>query len=275
MRIMMRTGVNLAVMATIALALPSASSAQEWGFPGLGNAEFAAIPAGGPAPRRDLTGAWDPGQAGIACGDNYFNARTVPPLTPLGKEMLSRNRPTHGPYTAKVFEGNDPLTTQGDPSGFPRILNYEFRPMRIVQTPKAVLMLYSFNQSWRIIWTDGRALPKDPDPRWFGYSVGRWEDDTTFVVETVGLTDRTWLDSGGFPHSEALRVQERYRRASENVIELTVTITDPLVYAKPWISRDRLPLKRLPEETDFLEQIYAASEVTGFKEGIADKARTQ
>ena len=78
MRTTMRARLGFAVLTSIALAWPSASSAQSWSFPGLGNAEFAAIAAGGPAPRRDLTGAWDPGQAGIAGGDNYFNSRTVP-----------------------------------------------------------------------------------------------------------------------------------------------------------------------------------------------------
>jgi hypothetical protein len=134
-------------------------------------------------------------------------------------------------------------------------------------------MLYSFNQIWRIIWTDGRKLPDDPDPRWFGYSVGHWEDDYTFVVDTVGLTDRTWLDSGGFPHSEKLKVQERYHRVSANVIELTVSIDDPLVYTGTWLSRDKMPLKRLPDDTDFLEQVYAASEVQGFKEDVSDKTK--
>jgi hypothetical protein len=261
-------------MAVVVVA-PSAAMAQSWSFPGLTNPEFAAIAPGGPAPSRDLTGAWDPGQAGIAGGENYFSGRNMAPLTPRGEQMLSRNRPGHGPHSAKVFEGNDPLTTRGDPSGFPRIVNYEFRPIRIVQIPNAVLMMYSFNQTWRIIWTDGRKLPEDPDPRWFGYSVGRWENDSTFVVDTVGMTDRTWVDSGGYPHSEALRVQERYQRTSMNVIELTVTIDDPQIYTKPWLSRDRLPLKRLPDNTDFLEQIYAASEVTGFKDEVADKTKSQ
>ena len=270
--------IRFAIAAMVAAAVtlcPSGATAQSWSFPGLANDEFKAIQPGGPPPRRDLTGAWDPGGAGIAGGDGYFNGRQMAPLTPLGKEMLSRNRPGHGPESAKVFEGNDPLTTRGDPSGFPRILNYEFRPTRIVQIPGAVLMMYSFNQTWRIIWTDGRPLPEDPDPRWFGYSVGRWVDDFNFVVDTVGMTDRTWVDSGGYPHSEALRVQERYTRTSANVIELTVTINDPQVYTKPWTSRDRLPLKRLPDNTDFLEQIYAASEVTGFKEDVATKAKTE
>ena len=112
----------IAAMIAAAVALcPSGALAQSWSFPGLGNAEFKAIQPGGPPPARDLTGAWDPGQAGIAGGENYFTGRTMAPLTPLGKEMLSRNRPGHGPESAKVFEGNDPLTTRGDPSGFPRI----------------------------------------------------------------------------------------------------------------------------------------------------------
>lgn len=270
----MRTTVIAATwVLAVAVVVPPHASGQSWSFPGLSNEVFAAVPAGGPAPKRDLTGAWDPGQAGIAGGENYFSARKVPALTPLGQEMVARNKPGHGPYAAKVFDGNDPLTTLGDPSGFPRIVNYEFRPTRIVHTPKAVLMLYSFNQTWRIIWTDGRKLPDDPDPRWFGYSVGRWADDYTFIVETVGMADRTWIDSGGFPHSEKLRVEERYHRVSANIIELTVTINDPLIYAAPWLSRERMPLKLLPDDTDFLEQIYAASEVTSFKADVADKTK--
>ena len=123
------------VAATTVLALagmvPAHAAGQSWGYPGLSNEEFAKV-SGGAAPRRDLTGAWDPGQAGIAGGENYFTARNVPPMTPLGQEMVSRNKAGHGPYAAKVYDGNDPLTTRGDPSGFPRMLNYEFRPVRIV-----------------------------------------------------------------------------------------------------------------------------------------------
>ena len=270
----MNARLTVAALFVAAVAIcPSIAMAQAWSFPGLSNDAFAAIPAGGAPPPRDLTGAWDPGGAGIAGGEGYFTGRNMAPLTPFGLKMLSRNRPGHGPESAKIAEGNDPLTTRGDPSGFPRIVNYEFRPIRIVQIPNAVLMLYSFNQTWRIIWTDGRKLPEDPDPRWFGYSVGRWEDASTLVVDTVGMTDRTWVDSGGYPHSEAMRVQERYRRTSMNAIELTVTIDDPQVYTKPWESRTRLPLKRLPDSTDFLEQIYAASEVTNFKEDIAGRTK--
>ena len=150
--------------------------------------------------------------------------------------MYQRNKPGNGPRTAPVAEINDPLSTIGDPSGFPRLLTFELRPFQVVHTPNQVLMLYMFEKRWRVIWTDGRQLPKEPDPRWYGYSVGRWEDDTTFVVETVGMDDRTWVDNSGYPHSTSLRVTERYQRVSQNTLELTVTIDDPLVYTKPWIA---------------------------------------
>jgi hypothetical protein len=67
--------------------------------------------------------------------------------------------------------------------------------------PKKVLVLYEFQQVWRTIWTDGRELPKDPEPRWYGYSVGKWEDDYTFVVQSNGMDERTWLDNGGRQHA--------------------------------------------------------------------------
>ena len=115
----------------------------------------------------------------------------------------------------------------GDPDGFPRNLLFELRPFQVVQTPKSVLMLYMFEKRWRTIWTDGRQLPKDPDPRWYGYSVGRWEDDSTFVVNSVGMDERTWLDNAGSPHSDQMKVEERYHRVDQNTMELTVTIDDP------------------------------------------------
>ena len=72
----------------------------------------------------------------------------------------------------------------GDPTGFPRIVMYELRPFQIVQTSNQVLILYMFEKRWRVIWTDGRTLPTNPDPRWYGYSVGRWVDDNTLVVDS-------------------------------------------------------------------------------------------
>jgi len=91
---------------------------------------------------------------------------------------------------------------QCDPVGFPRMELYELRTIELVQNAHQVIYLNQYFGNWRTIWTDGRELPKDPDPRWNGYSVGKWVDDYTFVVQTVGLNPRSWLDHAGRPHSE-------------------------------------------------------------------------
>jgi hypothetical protein len=197
------------------------------------NAGLSGPPAGsaGPAPRRDLSGTWDAGNAGI-----QPTGHVAAPFTRQGEEMAKANHPGNGTRLVQVTDDNDPLSTMGDPTGFPRIVMYELRPFQIVQTSNQVLILYMFEKRWRVIWTDGRALPTDPDPRWYGYSVGRWVDDTTLVVQSVGTDDRTWLDNAGNPHSTSLKVEERYHRVNQQTMELTVTLDDPVVYTKPWIS---------------------------------------
>src|SRR6476659_2680430 len=85
-----------------------------------------------------------------------------------------------------------------------------FTPHKILQSPGLVVMLFESYRTFREIFTDGRALPKDPEPAWFGYSVGRWEGDT-LVVETNGINEKTWLDDAGNPHGEALHLLERFR----------------------------------------------------------------
>ena len=109
--------------------------------------------------------------------------------------------------------------------------------MAIVQAPSYVLWLNEFYNVFRTIWTDGRELPKETVPRYYGYSVGHWEDDYTFVVETIGLNDKTWLDNAGRPHSDQLRVVERFHRPSREILESTVTIDDPSSYMKTWGGR--------------------------------------
>jgi hypothetical protein len=261
------------VLAGVVL-LSSSAVAQTWNSAGLSAEEFKAQAPGGAAPRRDLTGVWDAGGAGIGGSGQAAERETArAPFTPLGEEMVEGNKPGNGPRSVPVAQINDPLSTMGDPTGFPRLLTFELRPVQMVHTPNQVLMLYMFEKRWRVIWTDGRQLPRDPDPRWYGYSVGRWEDDYTFVVETVGLDDRTWLDNSGNPHSTALRVEERYRRVNENTLELTVTLDDPMVYTKPWLARNRLPLKRMPSDHDLMEMIPSASEAVAYMKEISSQTK--
>jgi len=106
------------------------------------------------------------------------------------------------------------------------------RLAKIVQTPSLIVMLDQ-DLTYREIFMDGRALETDPNPSWMGYSVGRWEGDT-LVVESFGYNDRTWLDSSGHPHTEALRMTERYRRRDFGHMDIEVTLNDPAVYARPW-----------------------------------------
>ncbi len=262
------------VVLSIAVLAPSAASAQIWNNAGLSNEEFKTQGPGGPAPRRDLTGVWDAGGAGIGgSGQAAQREAARAPFTPLGEELAKVNRPGNGPRSAPVAQINDPLSTMGDPTGFPRLLTFELRPVQIVQTPNQVLMLYMFEKRWRVIWTDGRQLPSGPDPRWYGYSVGRWEDDATFVVETVGLDDRTWLDNSGNPHSTDLRVEERYSRVNQNTLELSVTIDDPKVYAKPFLARNKLALKRMSSDVDLMEMIPSASEAVAYMKVISSQTK--
>jgi hypothetical protein len=86
---------------------------------------------------------------------------------------------------------------------------------------------------YRQIFTDGRALPKDPNPNWMGYSVGKWEGDT-LVVETSGLKDNMWLDLFGHPASDALQVTERFRRRNFGSMDLEITLADSKAYTEPW-----------------------------------------
>ena len=109
-----------------------------------------------------------------------------------------------------------------------------------------------------------RALPKDPDPRWYGYSTGKWTDDYTFVVNTVGMDDRTWLDNAGRPHSEELVVTEEFHRVDHDNLQLSMTLDDPKVYTKPWVALNKLPFKLLPATFETPEMMCSPSELEAY-----------
>jgi len=129
-------------------------------------------------------------------------------------------------------------------------------PDEIVQAPTQILMLFESDGTHRQIHLDGRPLPKDPEPSWLGYSVGKWEGDT-LVVETTGFNDRTVLDIIGHPHSESLRVVERYHRRDFGHMDVEVTFDDPKVYTKPFSIKFT---QRLFADSDILETICNENE---------------
>jgi len=129
-------------------------------------------------------------------------------------------------------------------------------PMRIVQTPRLVAMMYETPNNFRQIYTDGRPLPKDPNPTFQGYSIGRWDGDT-FVVETIGYNTRSLVGRPPYPHTEALRTVERYRRRNFGRMDLELKVDDPKAFTRPWtISTELL----YDADTDLLEYVCNENE---------------
>ena len=125
-------------------------------------------------------------------------------------------------------------------------------PLKIIQNPEVTVILYETHMGIRQIFTDGRPLPNnDPQPWFFGYSVGRWEGDT-LVVETIGFKDGGWLDINGSPLSEKARTIERFRRPTYGTIEIEQTIDDPVNYTRPFTTR--LTWRLMPD-TEIMEMV--------------------
>ena len=122
--------------------------------------------------------------------------------------------------------------------------------LKIVQTPSLIVILNP-DLTYRQIFLDGRQLEKSPNPDWMGYSVGHWEGNT-LVVESNGFNDKTWLDHDGHPHTEALRMTERYTRRNLGNLDVEITLADPGVYARPWTIKVRAELAPDTEMIEFV-----------------------
>jgi hypothetical protein len=254
----------------------------------------------GPAPRRDISGTWEPasGPGGGIQGKGALSMESCkrdksgqyavnpnppkadtgyatadclrpdvePPYTQLGLETMKKHLPTEGYRMVPSGVTNDPSPLLGcEPGGFPRIVLHNFRTLEVEQTPTKVIMMYLFNHKWRVIWTDGRELPKDPasptwgaptppEPRYWGYSAGKWVDDYTFVAQTTGFAfDKTWLDNAGLPHSDALVVEETYHRMDDKHMQMSIKITDPKMYTRPWMAMDKLSMRLQAPSFDIRE----------------------
>jgi hypothetical protein len=178
-----------------------------------------------PAPRLpdgkpDLSGLWQP-------EINPYRFNVI--LDPKDESIFRPAAEATFMTRVKDFRRDDPVTNC-QPGGPSEMLNTMYRMM---QSPTVLAVLYeSGTGRYRQIYTDGRKLPKDPNPTWLGYSVGHWEGDT-LVVEAAGFNDRTWLDRAGHPHSEKLRVTERFQRIDFGHMQYQVTFDDPETLTKP------------------------------------------
>lgn len=191
----------------------------------------------GPAPQHDLTGTW--------IGPQKLVTGPFPAMTPAGEAKFKLNRPVDhvGDKTDQVQATNDPFIIC-DPLGVPRVIRNPTLngrgTIRFEPVQNGMLMLFDLQRVWREVWMDGRQLPATvdapgaPDSTYYGYSVGHWDGDTTFVVDTTGLDPRSWLDEFGRPHTKDAKIQERYTRLDQYNLEVTVTVDDPKYYTQPF-----------------------------------------
>jgi hypothetical protein len=252
-------------------SLIASSSAAQWiehPTPGIPRTSDGEPDLAAPAPRTrdgkpDLSGMWARG------GDDRYYNNAAADLKPEDVKPWAQAL-----YERRLLDfGKDSMEVQCLPLG-PAAITTSFFDFKFIQTPSLIVILIE-DQTYRQIHLDGRQLPKDPNPSWMGYSVGRWDGDT-LVVETNGFTERSWLDYDGHPHTEALRLTERYRRRDFGHLDVEVAFDDPGAYTRPWTVS--LPLELFPD-TELLEYVCRENEKsraarTGSQEGAAaDGAR--
>lgn len=196
-----------------------------------------------PAPVRDVSGVWMKGRApeGVKQFDNAeWTPGVIAPLTPWGLAEKAKSKPNNsGEF--QLHETNDPVLTRCYPPGVPRVYFHPY-PFQMIQTPTEMLQVFEYDHFLRRFPIGGQ-LPADPDLLWMGTSVGRWVNDTTFETTTIGFNTKTWLDRAGTPHSDALKVTERFRRVNFDRLELTVTMDDPKALTKPWTATGYFELR--------------------------------
>jgi hypothetical protein len=187
--------------------------------------------AGHPFDPHDLSGVW--GNNGME-----FDLNALPPLTASGKQLYDTTRAEFSSAGVPLSNSKDGMLIC-DPLGYPRAYAYNYG-FEFVMKPDRVFQFFELGHTWRTIWTDGRKLPEDPpQQRWLGYAVGHWEGDT-FVVESNGYDERSWISEDrrnrvyGFPHSDDMRIVERYKRTSYGSLDASISIIDPKVFTKPW-----------------------------------------
>ena len=165
-----------------------------------------------------------------------------PPAATFGDVFANFKEPPIQPWAAQLKAARKEQNSKDNPDAhcLPMgLMQFHMHPQprKVIQTPDVIAILYEGNAGMRQIFTDGRKLPdNDPQPWWYGYSVGHWEGDT-LVVETTGFRDGGWLDIDGSPLTDAARMTERWRRTSYGSMQIDVTIDDPKAYTKPFAVR--------------------------------------
>ena len=204
-----------------------------------------------PTPRQSngkpvLAGLWRPAPGIVGDMTRGMKSGDVVPFQPWAETLFKERR---------ANDSRDDPTASCVVGGVPRS-DFVGYPFKILERPEMVVIMYEAVHSYRQIFTDGRTLPTDPNPAWFGYSVGRWDGDT-LVVDVAGFNDRTRLDVARHPHSEAMRIQERFHRRDVGHLDVTITIDDPVMYTKPFTVK---VTELLLPDSDVLETVCNENE---------------
>ena len=217
--------------------------------------------------RHDLSGVW--GYDGVS---NAF--RNPPPLTEYGQELYAQTQAELKSQDGAWLYGRGSEKDYGlldcNPLGWPRMYTYNYG-FEFAMLPDKVVQFLELEHTWRTIWTDGRELPEEaPLLNWLGWNVGHWEGDT-FVIESNGYDERSWVErtaaegdiaGGGLPHSDQMRIIERYTRTTYGTLEAELTLIDPLVYTEPWVTETATI--RLVSGAELWENMCVATELDVF-----------
>jgi len=191
-------------------------------------------------------------------GDGIWS---LPWITDFGAELVGREDVPFLPWTQAMFDYNAATKVAYDPQGFclppggPRAFGTPY-PAEIIQDRDRIIVIFEGGAHvWREIHMDGRTLPdrEDLDPSYFGYSVGRWEGDT-LVIEATGYNEKTWLNFGGYMHTDELRTVERISRPNRDTLHYEATLIDPGAYSEPWTVAWDIPWSEGAELAEYICQ---------------------
>ncbi len=218
-----------------------------------------------PAPRTpdgkpDLSGLWEPDTSGGTEASTFQTAVVFPPEWYNIGAQLKDGLPFR-PWARELRAARKTENSKESPDAKclpmgPFMDHSNRSPRKILQMPGLLVILYEKSFAYRQIFTDGRPLPTDPQPAFYGYSSGTWEGER-LVVQTIGLRDNGWADEEGSPITEAAKVTERFRRPNFGSLEIELTVDDTKAYTAPWTVTLRQHIKL---NTDLLEYVCNENE---------------
>ena len=208
---------------------------------------------------KDDIGNWQ-GPPGTSLANNVFEDALEPNRLNLPTNLSISDVPFQ-PWARALYDLRQRSFTKDDPhtrckpSGGARLFHtpYGFEILQLADTQEIMFLPVGSPHSWRVVHMDGRPLPENPTPSWYGTSVGRWEGDT-LVIETVGFNERFWISREGVPHTAQLRTTERLSRPRFDMLRYEITIDDPGAYTKPWSGGWNIPWGAGTEPFDYLCQ---------------------